>query len=165
MSVSTRSYHYRMLYPASIAIMLTLIPVLICVVIVLGLGGEVSSREAPYVLVATLPIIVMMIAPPIWGISIFRTRIIMSDAGLEIQGITKRVKADWKNIRKIEKVAIFSGTFPTFGPPQDLQITLNNKKKINIYWFLEGDSAGSGGIGELEQQIARKFAQMSADTA
>jgi hypothetical protein len=90
--------------------------------------------------------------------NLLKTQIILNSTGIEYKSLFKNVRTGWSEVIDIQRKYIYSGGFPTGGPPRDLQVTSSNKKHINILYFVlnvDNKNWDEDGLPELEAEIKK----------
>jgi hypothetical protein len=162
--LSKKEYQYSKFYPSIIIVFLVVTPaVIFSYISKIGFGND--NFENAMIFILCLPILIMLMAPLVWLSNIYATTISINDNGLEVRNLLGKKVVNWSEISTLNKKAYFSGNFPSYGPPEDLDIVTANKKKIKIYWFIKSGFRDDDGIKEIENEIRknlRSAPQMSA---
>jgi hypothetical protein len=118
------------------------------------IGFGTNNNENIMMFMLCLPILIMIIAPLMWLTNLLSIRVNIFEDRLEFQSIFKRFIVKWNEIAEFNKKSYFSGTFPIYGPPRDLEIKTTNNKTVKIYYFIESDT-GDDGIKNIELDIKK----------
>lgn len=151
----SKNYCYKRVFPSALVAIIEFIPITLFIFLwfVFGLGA--SSEENIQIAILYSPLIVFILAPLLWLIDTFKTKISILEDGFVLDKILRRTTVRWEDIDTINRVAIFSGTFPSYGPPKDLEVRLKNSKKIRIYNFIASETDDD--IFEFEQTLIDKI--------
>lgn len=152
--MAERTYIYSRLYIIQTAILLCIIPALAIPVSVIYIGFGPNVEENLLILIVSLPIITLAISPIVWAVIMLSTKIEVNDNGMVINKINKNIDLSWNDIVSMRKIAIFSSTFPSYGPPRDLELTITGNKKITIHYFLANGKDGDYCIEDLESFVS-----------
>lgn len=133
-----------------------LFPALLTVILLFAMMiGKAKGMPVPSsILVVAVCFIASIV---VFIVNLLKTRIILDDNYIEYKNLFSSIKAKWSEVRGIERKYIYSGGFPTGGPPRDLQIKLSNSKHINVHYFvLNADNANWDEDGMVEFESALK---------
>lgn len=133
--------------------LLVIIPAIAIPVCVINFGVGTNTEENVLIFIAGVPVLILFLAPLVWLTQILTTSINVSENGLLINNIFKKIRLNWSDIEKINKVAILSSTFPSYGPPRDLELLTKNNKKVTIHFFVISNNDTENKIDELEECI------------
>jgi hypothetical protein len=155
-----RSYHYSRPYATTVACLLIVLPVLIFLLMALNIGLGKNLEENILLLLLYLPVVTMVIAPLLWLVNTLSVRVRIDNDLIDIRSLTRRTTLRWSDIAAVNKRAYFSGSFPSYGPPRDLEIITTRKKRIKIFFFIRSVDAEDGeeSIEEVETAIRSKIA-------
>lgn len=142
------------MFPSVLICLLIIVPAL-GVLILNKIGFGTNSDENAMLFVLCLPIAIMVIAPLFWLINTLTVKINTYDDRLEIRSVFRKMIVRWTDVAELNKKSYFSGTFPSYGPPKDLEIITANKKRIKVYYFIKSDSGEDDGIEEFELEIRK----------
>lgn len=148
--MAERTYTYSKLYVIWTAVLLCAIPVLAITVCVVNFGFGTNIEENMLIFTVSIPIIILAISPIVWAVITLSTTIKVGDNGIAINKINKNIKLSWDDIISVRNIAIFSSTFPSFGPPRDLELTITGNKKISVHYFLTNGNDNNYCIEDLE---------------
>lgn len=153
-----KTYYYSRPYPTAIVCMLVILPALFFMLMALNVGLGGSLEENILLLLLYVPVAAMVIAPLFWLVNIFSVRVRIDADGIEIKSMIRKTTLGWGDIAEVSRKAYFSGTFPSYGPPKDLEIITRRRKRIKIFYFIRSIDAADGeeSIEEVEAQIRNK---------
>lgn len=151
--MADRTYTYSKLYVIWTTVLLCIIPVLAIIVCVVNFGFGTSIEDNLLIFIVSIPIIILAISPIVWAVMTLSTTIEASDNGIAINKINKKINLSWDDIISVRKIAIFSSTFPSYGPPRDLELTIPGNKKITIHYFLTNGKDDDYCIEDLESLL------------
>lgn len=100
---------------------------------------------------------VMSLAILTWIFTVLKTRIHIDANGITSMSPFRKTAIAWKDISNIERKYIYSGSFPTGGPPKDLEIKTNDNKKLKIFYFITNCETQDleEGIKDIESEIKK----------
>lgn len=154
--LSKKEYQYSKFYPSIIIVFLIVTPaVIFSYISQIGFGSD--SFEKAMIFILCLPMLILLMAPLVWLSNIYATKIAINDNGLEVKDLLGNKVVSWSEISSLNKKAYFSGNFPSYGPPEDLEIITANKKRIKIYWFIKSGLRDDDGIQEIESEIRKNL--------
>ena len=84
----------------------------------------------------------------------------VSSDGIKYISMFSKKKITWQDVEGVKRVYIYSGGFPTYGPPRDLQFMLKNGKTMNFLAFIanvHNDELDKDGMLEFEGDVANFF--------
>ena len=83
---------------------------------------------------------------------------------LNYASLFKNLQVRWEDLKSVKKVYVLAGRYG--GPPRDLQIELQNNKKLNILYFIlntENDNWDEDGMAEfvtsLKTYVGERFVE------
>lgn len=155
-----KTYYYSRPYPTAIVCLLVILPALLFMLMALNVGVGGSPEENILLLLLYTPVAAMVVAPLLWLVNTLSVRVRIDEDGIEIRSLIRKTTLGWGDIAEVSRKAYFSGTFPSYGPPRDLEIITSRKKRIKIFYFIRSvDTAdGEESIEEVEAQIRNKGA-------
>lgn len=159
--MTEQTYIYSKLYVIWTTVLLCVIPVLAITVCVINFGFGTNIEENVLLFTVSIPIIILAISPIVWAVITLSTTIEASDNGIAINKINKRINLSWDDIISVRKIAILSSTFPTFGPPRDLELTITGNKKITVHYFLTNGNDENYCIEDLESLVSSHISSCS----
>lgn len=153
-----KTYYYSRPYATTVASLLVILPALIFLLMALNVGLGGSLEENILLLLLYLPVVAMVVAPLLWLFNTLSVRVRIDNDGIEIRSLTRKTTLGWGDITEVSKKTYFSGSFPSYGPPRDLEIITTGKKRIKIFFFLRSVDAQDGeeSIEEVEAEIRSK---------
>lgn len=154
MNIKTYRYPKKLLL---LALLMSIFPTLSLLMFStrFGLGAYLARNILIYIL--CLPIVIMSAAPVVWSIYTYLVKISICEDGLKVENPFKTSLFKWSDIEYLDRISVFSVTFPTFGKPRDLKITFKDDTKVIVHYFIVSGNGNKDGIGELEQDILLKL--------
>jgi hypothetical protein len=152
--MAEQTYTYSKLYVIWTAVLLCVIPVLAITVCIINFDFGSNIEENLLIFTVSIPIIILASSPIVWAVITLSTTIEASDNGIAINKINKKINLSWDDIISVRKIAVFSSTFPSFGPPRDLELTITGNKKITVHYFLTNGNDDNYCIEVLESLMS-----------
>lgn len=142
-----------------------LIPVFFMVVLLivsLSVGFPKGSESLFLFLYA--PIVFLILLTVCFIMNLLSVEVSIDDYGITYRSRISNKKTSWDDVASVNRKYIYSGGFPSYGPPRDLQFQLKNNKKIDVLYFvlnLENDNWDEDGMPEFESDVKKYWGEIA----